>query len=117
MGFKDFDDAIKDKLKSAGIDLKENPDEEAFKSLKMEGGVINYGGDNAKKLYSSVEQCDKEQKELQNIQYFSLTDATALNDILKKYEDFGPFHFKTTFFVFRRHFVHARRLTMVNLSL
>jgi uncharacterized pyridoxamine 5'-phosphate oxidase family protein len=54
MGFKDFDDAIKNKLKSAGIDLKDNPDEEAFKSLKMEGGTITYSGDNAKKLYSEA---------------------------------------------------------------
>lgn len=89
MGFKDFDDAIKAKLKNAGIDLKENPDEEAFKSLKMEGGTITYGGDNAKKLYSSVEQCDKDQKELQGTSYYSLTEATALNDLLKKYESFG----------------------------
>lgn len=88
MGFKDFDDAIKAKLKAAGIDLKENPDAEAFKSLKMEGGVITYGGDNAKKLYESAEQCDKDTKELQAIQYYSLTDVTALNDVVKKYEAF-----------------------------
>lgn len=92
MGFKDFDDAIKNKLKNAGIDLKDSPDEEAFKSLKMEGGTITYGGDNAKKLYSSVEQCDKEQKELQGTSYYNLTEASALNDLLKKYESFASKH-------------------------
>lgn len=89
MGFKDFDDAIKAKFKNAGIDLKENPDEEAFRSLKMEDGIITYGGDNAKKLYTSVEQCHKELEELRGISYYSITDATALNDLVKKYESIG----------------------------
>jgi len=88
MGFKGIDDAIKQKLKESGIDLKDNPDEEAFKILTMDGGAITFGGENAKKLYTSAEQCDKDTKELQGIQYFGITEAPALNDVVKKYEGF-----------------------------
>lgn len=60
MGFKDFDDALKAKLKETGLELREPVDAEAFKLLKRPGGFFGGGGDNARKLYVSVDQCLKD---------------------------------------------------------
>jgi len=88
MGFKDFDDALKSKLKEAGLEIKEPLDADAWKNLKREGDSFSQGGDNAKKLYSSVAQCDKDREELQAIQYYSMTDINQLTETAKKYDAF-----------------------------
>lgn len=88
MGFKDIDDAVKSKLKDAGIILKDPPDPEAWKNLIGEGSSSPYSSDAAKKLYASAEQCDKDLKELQAVQYYSLTEAAPLKEVVGKYESF-----------------------------
>jgi hypothetical protein len=88
MGFKDIDDAVKTKLKEAGIVLKDPPDPEAWKGLIGEADASAYSSDNAKNLYASVEQCDKDLKELKAVLYYSITDATPLKELVGKYESF-----------------------------
>lgn len=87
MGYKDIDDAVKAKLKEAGIIVKEPPDQDTWKNLIGEGDE-SWTSVVGSKLYASADQCDKDVKELQAIQYYSMTDASALNEVATKYESF-----------------------------
>lgn len=87
MGYKDIDDAVKSKLKEAGIIVKEPPDQDTWKNLIGEGDGSWTSGVGSK-LYASADQCDKDVKELQAIQYYSMTDVSALNEVASKYESF-----------------------------
>ncbi len=89
MGFKNIDDAIKNKLKSAGIDLRDNIDDKAFKNLKNEDGTLWQTTEDSRKIYSSVEQCVKDEYELMNASNGTLDGASALKDLIKKYEAFN----------------------------
>ncbi len=88
MGFKDFDDALRSRLKKAGLDLKDPVDPKAWKNLKREGGGFTSGGDNAKNLYRSVEWCAKEVKEFKTIRYDGMSDVKQLRETVRKYDAF-----------------------------
>lgn len=83
MGFKDFDDAAKRKLKDAGLEVSEPVDPDAWKNLKGGGP----SGRPSKSLYSTVEECHHEARELQTASS-TATDLKQLQELSKKYDSF-----------------------------
>lgn len=94
MGFKDFDDALKSKLKEAGLEVNEPLEAEAWKNLKRKDGVVHLRGDSAKKLYLAVNQCYQDREEILANQDKSKTVASQssetirLTEIVRKYDVF-----------------------------
>jgi ElaB/YqjD/DUF883 family membrane-anchored ribosome-binding protein len=90
LGFKDFDDALKSRLKDAGFDIKNPPDEKTWKLLKGEiESDGSYDSNEAKKLYVSAESCDKDVEELKKISYYSITDLNELKKIQGQIDNFS----------------------------
>ncbi len=88
MGYKDIDDAVKSKLKEAGLILKDPPDNESWKRLIGEADSSISQKDAAKKLYANVEQCNNDIEDLQAIPYYRIDDATVLKKVLAKWDAF-----------------------------
>jgi hypothetical protein len=87
MGFKNFDHALKTKLKESGLELKEPVDAEAWKSLKKCDDSFN-SQNNTEKLYKAIEQCAKEVEELKAISFYNMTEIVQLQEAEKKFDSF-----------------------------
>ena len=68
LGFKNFDEALKQHLKSAGFEIKEPVDAEAWKLLKGEITPNNYNTTNLDyRLYEPVQSCFSSESAVNNI--------------------------------------------------
>lgn len=89
LGFKDFDEALKSRLKEAGFELKNPPDEKTWKLLKGEiESDGSYDSNEAKRLYVSAELCDKDVDELKKISYYGITDLNELKKVQDQVDNF-----------------------------
>lgn len=68
LGFKNFDEALKQHLKTAGFEIKEPVDAEAWKLLKGEITPNNYNSTNLEhRLYEPVQSCFSNESTFNNI--------------------------------------------------
>ncbi len=87
MGYKDFNDALKSKLKAAGLTIKSSPDKEAWERLVNPDNFLSINGD-ADKIYETAQQCGKEKSELNAIPSYLLTEPAELKNIVHRYQTF-----------------------------
>ncbi len=66
MGFKDFDDALRAKMKDSGIALLDRPEPIAWSALKREISTPPYSKAGSK-IYTAVADCEKEVAEIKKI--------------------------------------------------
>lgn len=88
MGFKNFDEAAKAKLKEAGLDLKDKVDQESWEAAKRAspmGDFANGGPSLGARLYSSVDQCHREVSALEEGME-TMEDPSEFHEILRAQE-------------------------------
>jgi hypothetical protein len=89
MGFKNIDEALKAKLKEAGLLVKEPVDPAAWGKLVGDGEDADWIENAATKLYASADECGKDLAELQKMEIYKIDDAKTMNETISKYDVFN----------------------------
>jgi hypothetical protein len=88
MGYKNLDEALKIKLKEAGLELVDNPDPELWNKLKGVGVQYPSLDGSTASLFIVNRQCNEELEKLKSEEGYFTADFNELTKIAKKFEDF-----------------------------
>jgi hypothetical protein len=79
LGFKNFDEALKTELKNKGFEVKEPPDEKAWKVLKGEADLSGgYDMNEGKKLFADISNCEDKLGPIKNYSSYGKTDLAEV---------------------------------------